>query len=489
MIVRRVPMLAVSVVALGAIVVTGRSTEPPVAARFATIAQPWMPAAAPAGDLTTTWFCPGVPATGADGVAGTIVVANDRDQPMTARVTLLAGADQATEQAITVPPFDRATLDVSAAITAPFVSAMVEIDGGGGLVEQVAESPAGTSAASSIAPCTTETSSEWFVAEGFTAGGSVEQLVLTNPYDEVAIVDIGFATRAGSRQPAPLQGRPIAPRSVEVIDLAEIAAQDEAEVAVNVRATFGELVVGRSQIWQGDGRLGFAATMAAPALRSQWWFVNGDKGEGITERYSLYNPTDDDVEVQPTYLGIAEGTDLIDPIVIPARQVVTYTPDDVASLVDGRHAVVFATTDESQSIAVEQVITRTIDDIATTSVLLGGVSRPEDAAVATTWTMAIGPSEPVEDALVVYNIDNVESVVTVQAVVPGSGATTVPSLAAVPLPAGGLISIPLVDPAALDHQLIVRSTSRVFVERSLPREPGTQGRVGSWAMPAPDRSS
>lgn len=489
MIVRRVPMLAVTAVALGAIVVAGRSPVAPIPATFATISAPWMPAAAPAGDLTTTWFCPGVPATGADGVGGTIVVANDRDQPMTARVTLLAGADQAVEQAITVPPFDRTTVDVSAAITAPFVSAMIEVDGGGGLVEQRAQSPAGSSAAVSIAPCTTDTSAEWFVAEGFTAGGSIEQLVLTNPYDEVAIVDIGFATEAGSRQPAELRGRPIAPRSVEVIDLAEIAAQDEAEVAVNVRATFGELIVGRSQVWQGDGRLGFAATMGAPALRSQWWFVNGDKGEGVTERFSLYNPTDEDVEVQPTYLGIAEGTDLIDPIVVPARQVVTYTPDDVASLVDGRHAVVFATTDESQSIAVEQVITRTIDDVATTSVLLGGVSRPEDAAVATTWTMAIGPSEPVEDALVVYNIDNVEAVVTVQAVAPGSGATTVPSLAALPLPAGGLITIPLVDPAALDHQLIVRSTSRVFVERSLPREPGTQGRVASWAMPAPDRTS
>jgi hypothetical protein len=483
-ILRRLPLLAVSVVAAGAIVATAGDGDSPAAAVFATVRQPWMPAAVPAGDLTKTWFCPGVPATGADGVGGAIVVANDRDQPMTARVTLFAGTDQAVEQSITIPPFDRATIDVATVITAPFVSAMVEIDGGGGVVEQRAESPAGTSAAESVAPCTTETSAEWFTAEGFTAGGSTEQLVLTNPYDEVAIADIGFATQAGSRQPAQLQGRPIAPRSVEVIDLAEIAARDEAEVAVNVRATFGELIVGRAQVWQGEGRLGFAATLAAPALRSQWWFVNGDKGEGVTERYSLYNPTEDDVEVQPTYLGIAAGTDLIDPIVVPARQVVTYSPDDVASLADGRHAVVFTTADRSQSIAVEQVITRTIDDVATTSVLLGGVSRP-DGDVSTTWTMAIGPSEPVEDALVVYNIDDVEAVVTVQAMVPGSGATTVPSLAAVPLPAGGLITIPLVDPAVLDRQLTVRATSRVFVERSLPREPGAEGRVGSWALPAP----
>ena len=51
-------------------------------------------------------------------------------------------------------------------------------------------------------------------------------------------------------------------------------------------------------------------------------------------------------------------------------------------------------------------------------------------------------------------------------------------------PAGGeLITIPLTDPAAVDAQLVVRSTAPVFVERSLPREPGAQGRSASWAVP------
>ena len=102
----------------------------------------------------------------------------------------------------------------------------------------------------------------------------------------MAIVDIGFATVAGSRQPAQLQGKPVQPHSVEVIDLATIAARDEAEVAVKVEATFGELVVGRAQVYQGEGRLGYGVGLAAPALRSQWWFANGEKGTGVTERYS-----------------------------------------------------------------------------------------------------------------------------------------------------------------------------------------------------------
>ena len=59
---------------------------------------------------------------------------------MTARVTLFAGPDQAVEQVVTVAAVRDATVD-AAAITAPYVSAMVEIDGGGGVVEQRAQRP------------------------------------------------------------------------------------------------------------------------------------------------------------------------------------------------------------------------------------------------------------------------------------------------------------------------------------------------------------
>jgi hypothetical protein len=64
------------------------------------------------------------------------------------------------------------------------------------------------------------------------------------------------------------------------------------------------------------------------------------------------------------------------------------------------------------------------------------------------------------------------------------GIENVPSLAAIRLPASGLITIDLTERAVLDRQLIVRSTSRVFVARLLPRESGAQGRTSSWAVPA-----
>jgi hypothetical protein len=477
---KRLPILLAVVAAAVALVLVGREAVSPTPPVFSTISAPWMPALPVPGGLTSSWFCPGVPASGDEGVGGEVVIANAGSAALAARVTLLAGPDDAVEQAVTVPPRGRQVVDVDAAVTAEYVSAMVEIDGGGGLVEQRAVHPEGTS----VAACANAPASSWYLAEGFTAEGSVEHLVLSNPYDESAIVDIGFATEEGSRQPAELQGAPIPPRSVKVIDMDTIAARDEPEVAVNVVATKGNLVVGRAQLYNGGGRRGYGVTLASPALRDQWWFANGEKAGDVTERYSIYNPTAENAEVRVVPLGIPLTDELvtIDPVTVPAHQVVTFSPDDIPALPAGRHAMVFSTGGE-QSIVVEQAFTRTIEDRPTTAVLLGAPPRLADGYVATTWSTAIGPGESTTDALAVYNVDNADASVSVQTV-GDNGVTNVPALADIDLPASGLITIDLTDRAVLDRQVIVRSTSRIFVVRLLPREPGAQGRSSAWAVPA-----
>jgi hypothetical protein len=105
--------------------------------------------------------------------------------------------------------------------------------------------------------------------------------------------------------------------------------------------------------------------------------------------------------------------------------------------------------------------------------------------VANTWYLGVGPGadQPTEQALQILNVDGADAVVTVQAITP-SGIVTVPSLESVPLGGYATITVDLTDPAALGRALIVRSTSRVFVERVLPREAGAVGRVASWLLPA-----
>ena len=73
--------------------------------------------------------------------------------------------------------------------------------------------------------------------------------------------------------------------------------------------------------------------------------------------------------------------------------------------------------------------------------------------------------------------------VTLQAITP-EGVQTVPGFADLAVTPGAIRYLDLTDPLTLGNQLIVRSTTQLFVERVLPREPEAQGRVAVWAVPA-----
>ena len=213
--------------------------------------------------LTQTWFCPGVPATGEDGVGGELVVANagqHRDQRRRHVAERRTGHGVAGHHggARTTGPCSI----IDAQLTGQIVSAVVEVDGGGAIVEQRAFDPAGTA----VSPCANSTSATWYLADGFTVGESRNQIVLTNPYDDAVIVDVGFATVDGSRTPSRYQGFPIEGHSVKVIDLgvAGEGAQGEEVLAVKVESTRGQLIVGRLQHFASGGRLGFTMSLGAP---------------------------------------------------------------------------------------------------------------------------------------------------------------------------------------------------------------------------------
>lgn len=542
---RAVPAAVVLVAALAGIVVTGRGTEPAPQGFFSRESGAWMPAVEATGtSLTGSWFCPGVPATGEGGVGGTVVVSNREETQLEGRYTIITGDGVVTERDIQIEPWSQSRIDVDATVSEPsdFASVVVEIEGGGGLVEQVARHPDGDS----VAACSNDTSANWYLADGFTVDGSTDTLVLTNPFDESVQARLRFSTESREAQPSQFRSFIVAPRTVRTIPIAELGARDEPVIAVSVEATTGRLVVGRAQHDVGGGRNGYTVSLAAPELRDQWWFADGERADGITETYSIYNPTDDEVEVTVFFgaVPLDAGVEDLDPIVVGPRRVVVFDPyadaspetpagdgtadDDAAegdegeaeagengdvftddtvdddgssvgaeedaddAFVDfdspgaelplGRHSTVFSTLAQP-SIVVERVLTRPTDDggIAT-SVVMGGLAR-QDAYVASRWHLGIGPQTPTEEAIVVWNIDQSDATVTVEAVGPG-GPTVVESLREIPLRPGSIITIDLTDPDVLNRELIVTSTSRVFVERLLPRGGDLDGRSGSFLLPA-----
>ena len=463
-------VVALSMTALG---ISARDQPVELTSTFTSLGEPTMPFVPGGSFITSTWFCPGVPAN-EESVGGSVEITNPLDEPIEGRITVyssIAGTAPA-DRPITIEARSKQSVDLKALQPgAAFVSAVVEIDGGGGFVEQIARHPAGDA----VAACSNAASSNWYFADGFTAEGSTEQIVITNPYPDAAIVDIGFVTADGIRNPSRLQGYPIAGRSVQVV---ELGARDESVLAAEVVASRGRVVVGRAQHYLGGGRLGFTMTLGAPSLSTQYYFADGEVGEGIVEQYSLFNPSDQEVTVQAVFLGLAPTPDFVNDteVIVPAGRVVTLSTADVPALPAGRHGAVFSTLGAA-AIVVERVITRPAGDSVATSVVLG--SPPSLAS--TRWSASVGTDVALENVLVVLNVDAIDTTVIVSSLGTG-GLVPVPGLESIPLAAGAVITVPLTDPSVLGAPFVVESGSRIYVERLLPRGAELRGRSGSFLL-------
>lgn len=448
---------------------------------FATLGKPTMPFVPGGSFITSSWFCPGVP-SGEDGVGGSVEITNPLDAAIDGRITMYSSDTEADAIVNPISIEARSNLSIDLAALQPsgaFASAVVEIDGGGGFVEQVSRHPAGDA----VTPCANAASSSWYFADGFTVDDSSERIILSNPYPDAAIVDIGFVTADGIRNPSRLQGYPVPGQSVQVV---ELGARDEPVLAAKVQATRGRVVAARAQHYLGGGRLGFSLTLGAPSLSSQYYFADGEVGTNIDEQYAIFNGSDQEVTVYAIFLGldpeaqqtaVENGEFLNDTeIVVPAGRVVTLSTDDVPGLPTGRHGASFATY-ASDSIVVERVITRPAGDSIATSVVMG--SPP--GLASTRWSAAVGTDIALENVLVVLNVDSADTTVTVSALGPG-GLVPVPGLEALPLPGSGLITVPISDQSALGTPLVVESGQRIYVERLLARDPDLRGRSGSFAL-------
>lgn len=473
-------VVAVGLVGLG---VTGRDTPVEQDPTFATLGKPTMPFVPSGSFITSSWFCPGVP-SGQDDVGGSVEITNPLDTPIDGRITVYSSDTDAAAivQPLTIEARSNHSVDIAALQpSGAFASAVVEIDGGGGFVEQVARHPAGDA----VAPCANAASSSWYFADGFTVDDSTEQLVLSNPYPDAAIVNIGFVTANGIRNPSILQGYPVPGQSVQVIELGS-GARDEAVLAAKVEATRGRVVAARVQHYAGGGRLGFSLTLGAPSLSSQYYFADGEVGTGIDEQYAIFNPTDQDVTVYAIFLGIdpavqdaaaqTAGFSNDTEIVVKAGRVATLSTKDVPGLPAGRHGASFATY-AGDSIVVERAISRPAAGSVATTVVMG--SPP--GLASTRWSAAVGTELALENVLVVLNVDSADTTVSVSALGPG-GLVPVPGLEALPLHGAGLITVPITDPSALGRPLVIESGQRIYVERLLARDPDLRGRSGSFAL-------
>jgi hypothetical protein len=455
------------------------TTPPPTTPTFAALGAPTMPFVPSASFINSTWFCGGVP--NVDGASGGFVtVANPTDAPLEGHITVYSDTPDTPvgEQAFQVGA--RATSTIQLAKVQPtgtYLSAMVEIAGGGGFVEQQANTDTGNA----VSPCSNSTSTNWYFADNYTLNGSKEDLVVTNPFPDDAILNFTFASNDGTRKPQNLQGYPVPGNSIVVVSEANMP-KDEAVLAVTISASRGRVVAARAQTYLGE-RSGYSNTLGSPAPSAEWWFADGESGPDVTfERYSIYNPSNEDVTVTTNFWGVNDDPTFVGyrTDTITAGNVVSFTTADFTGVPEGRHGMTFSTEGKA-SVVVERGITRRAGDKGFATTVVFGA--PQVFTGYRRWSMAIGTDLAVDNTLVVMNLDFLDGTVTVKALGPG-GEVAVPGLEKVVLPKSGVVIIAIPDEAAaLGVPLVVESTQRIVVERLLPRGGDLRGRSGSLAMP------
>ena len=472
-IIRRL-VLVIAVAAFAVIGVTVSRDRPTnVAAAFGTNDQPPMPIA-PTGDaLTTSWFCPGVPAMVDRSTGdGSITVLNPSDTPMSGNLTFFPGDGASVTRPLNVGARSQAVVVPRDQAPAAFTGVLVEVYGTNAVAAQTTVTKAGWSST----PCSTTASGSWYVAEGTTTVDSTYHLLVLNPFPDDAIVDVSFAADDGFRGPTALQGWVVKARSLRVVDV-DAAVQRDQLVSASVVARNGRVVVGRYQSLPYAPRKGLVATLAEPSAGSQWWFADGQKGDGVAERLILFNPLDTDASADVTVFPADPTTG--DPVplkyTVGAKQRVEVDVSGIDEVPAGPHSITVAT-DPDHPVVAERVLDLVGADRTATTVQAG--SR----IPASRWYLPIGAPPGGTNVVTVVNVTGVDTSVGVSTL-SAAGQTPVAALQNVQLAAGAAIQIPLQDHGIAGQPVVVTADGQVVVEQLVVPAAGTPGAWSTLGVP------
>jgi hypothetical protein len=401
------------------------------------------------------------------------VIANPTENPASGRITWVPseGAAQAVE--LQLAPYSVRVEPARASIAAGFVAAVVELDRGGVVVEQVVESGAGFD----VAPCSSSASPSWHLARGATTRDAGMLLAVLNPFVDDAVVDFSFATDEGRVVPLDLQGFVVPASSLRVVGVGD-HVRLRAEIATSVVARSGRVVVGRLQSFDATaGRQGLGLSLGAPAPGRLWHFPYGLTGEQLSQRIHVYNPGPSEALVD-VELG-AEGVD-VEPVelTVPARSAVVLDTGGAGRLAPGTpHSTTVRSVND-----VAVVVERELD-------ARGGGGRLGLAAMSgapggsTRWLFAAGDTSGALDYwLVLHNPGAKAAQVSVRTF-EGGQPLDIPGLQGLELAPAGRAELRLADHIIrAPLPLLVEASRPIVAERGLYRV-GVPGASTSLGVP------
>lgn len=249
----------------------------------------------------------------AHGFETWVLVQNPQLQSATVSITYMTSKGVVKKQPFTLGAGQRASVSVVKDVGQCDVSTMVESD-----IEVVCERAVywdgRRGGHDSIG--VTGGSTEWYLAEGSTAWGFETWLLLQNPADEAAKVNVTYMTSNGAVAEPEFQMPPNSRKTIRVND--SVVNTDTSIGVVSDR----EIVAERAMYWDdGTGRAGHG-TVGVPAPSTSIFLAEGSTAWGFDTYLCVQNPNDEPTEVAVIYMtdqGATAGPNLL----VPAKSRVT----------------------------------------------------------------------------------------------------------------------------------------------------------------------
>jgi hypothetical protein len=138
--------------------------------------------------------------------------------------------------------------------------------------------------------CSATAGRRWYFAEGSSALGYDERLILYNPFPDEAVVRVSFLTPNGKQTKANLSDQAVPAGATSVLRLNDFVLK-EPLLSIQIDAIRGRLVAWRSLQAHARGRpRGEQLSLGATDSRTEWFLPDGDVGQGYDERIALLNP-------------------------------------------------------------------------------------------------------------------------------------------------------------------------------------------------------
>ena len=274
----------------GVTVVTSAGTSNAV--QFAVTApEPPDPPDPPPGPTSCTWYL--AEGSTAQGIETWILVQNPGNNDANVAVTYMTGEGVVAGPTFTLRPHTRKTLNVASTVGSTWgVSTMVTSD-----QPVVSERSMygngrrwGTNSIGATA-----TAKTWYLAEGSTGGGGETWILVQNPTDIEANVEVTYMTGAGVVAGPTFTLRPHTRKTLNAAASVGQTWDVSTKVASDQPVVAERSMYGNSRTW-GTNSIG----VASPS--PNWYLAEGSTGPGIRTWIMVQNPNAGDANVSITYM-------------------------------------------------------------------------------------------------------------------------------------------------------------------------------------------